>query len=56
MLWEVLKEGVYVLCFSCLGFFCLFVSEDFFVEVFFGSSKSVSLKYSCQVEPRLPGF
>lgn len=49
MLWEVAKEGAYVLCFSCLGFFCLFVSKVLLVEVlvsffFFGNSKSMSSK------------
>lgn len=47
MLWEVVKEDAYVLCFSCLGFSCLFVSKVLLVEVlvyfyFFGSSKSMS--------------
>lgn len=32
MLWEVVKEGAYLLCFSCLGFFCLFVSKVLLVE------------------------
>lgn len=39
-------ERMCVLCFFCLGFFCLFVCEVFLLRFFFffGSGKSVSLK------------
>ena len=43
VLWEPLKGGVYILCFSSLGFFCLFVSNGGLFG-FFGSRKNVSFK------------
>lgn len=52
--WKI--ECMYVLRFSCLGFFCLFVS-GFFVEVgFFLVVGKVLALNSCQLEPRLPGL